>query len=97
VTLYLNEHWTLGGAAVFYWRQSLGDGIYDAGGNVVRASDGSSRSPYIGTQADVTLGWEPFAGVSTTLAYSAFVPERFIEDIGPPTVHFVALEAEVRF
>ena len=52
---------------VFYWRESLDDGIYDAGGNVVRPS-GRGRSRYIGTQADVVLGWEPVRWFAAEIA-----------------------------
>jgi hypothetical protein len=97
LTLHLDEHWTLEGAAVFYWRESLGDGIYDVGGNLVRPSD-RSRSRYIGTQADVVLGWEPVRWFTAELAYSVFVPGQFIAETGPSkTAHFVGLEAVVKF
>ncbi|HLM38794.1 MAG TPA: alginate export family protein [Microvirga sp.] len=97
LTLHLNDQWTLSGGAVFYWRESLGDGIYDTGGNIVRASD-VSRARYIGTQADLVLGWEPVRWFSAELAYSVFAPGEFIEDTGPfKTAHFVGFETAVKF
>jgi hypothetical protein len=97
ITFHLDDHWTLQGAAVLYWRDSLGDGIYDAGGSLVRSSDGS-RSRYIGTQADIVLGWQPTREFSAELEYSVFVPGQFIKDTGPArTAHFIGLEAEVKF
>jgi Alginate export len=97
LTLHLSVQWTLPGAAVFYWRDSLGDGIYDGGGNLVRAS-GASRSRHIGTQADVVLGWEPVRWVSAELAYSVFAPGQFIKDTGPSkTDHFVGFETVLKF
>jgi hypothetical protein len=97
LTLHLNDQWTLSGGAVFYWRESMGDGIYDTGGNIVRASDGS-RARYIGTQADVVLGWEPVRWFSAELAYSVFAPGEFIEDTGPSkTAQFVGFETAVKF
>jgi hypothetical protein len=51
--LDLGSGWSLSGAAVFYWRQSLGDGIYGLGLNLIRPANGS-RARYIGTQGDVT-------------------------------------------
>jgi hypothetical protein len=97
LTLQLDDQWTLTGAVVFYWRESLGDGIYDTGGGLVRASDDSSAR-YIGTQADVVLGWAPVRWFSAELAYSVFVPGQFIRDTGPSkTTHFVGLEASVKF
>ncbi|WP_165820310.1 alginate export family protein [Microvirga sp. KLBC 81] len=97
LTLHLNDQWTLSGAAVFYWRDSLGDGIYDTGGGLVRPS-GGSRSRYIGTQADVVLGWEPTRWFSAELAYSVFTPGQFIKDTGPSkTAHFVGFETVLKF
>jgi hypothetical protein len=97
VTLRLSEQWTLSGAGVFYWRESLGDGIYDTGGGLVRPSDGS-RARYIGSQADVVLAWEPVRWFSAELAYSVFAPGQFIKDTGPSkTAHFVGFETVVKF
>ncbi|WP_445504080.1 alginate export family protein [Microvirga sp. G4-2] len=97
LTLHLNDQWTLSGAAVFYWRESLGDGIYDNGGGLVRPSD-DSRARYIGTQADVVLGWEPTRWFSAELAYSVFVPGQFIKDTGPSkTAHFAGFETVLKF
>jgi hypothetical protein len=97
LTLHLNDQWTLSGAAVFYWRESLGDGIYDNGGGLVRPSD-NSRARYIGTQADLVLGWEPTRWFSAELAYSVFAAGQFVEDTGPSkTTHFVGFETVVKF
>ncbi|MET0426860.1 MAG: alginate export family protein [Microvirga sp.] len=97
LVLQLDDRWTLSAAAVFYWRESLGDGVYDTSGGLVRASDGSDAR-YIGTQADIVLGWAPTRWFSAELAYSAFVAGQFIEDTGPSrTTHFVGLEASVKF
>lgn len=97
LTLQLDKHWTLDLATVFYWRESLGDGIYGPGGDLVRPSD-NSRSRYIGTQADVILGWQPVPWFSAALSYSVFVPDQFIRDTGPSkTAHFVGVEAMLKF
>ena len=97
LSLRLSEQWTLQGAAVLYWRESLGDGVYNAAGNLVRPAGGSSAR-YIGTQADVALGWEPLRWLSLGATYSLFLPGPFIAETGPSqTVHFLALEALIRF
>jgi hypothetical protein len=94
----LGEGWYLRGAMVFYWRQSLGDGIYDNPGNLIRASDGS-RARYIGTQSELVLGWDtPVRGLTVEAAYSRFDPGPFIEETGPAEiVHFVGAEVQLRF
>lgn len=82
----------LSSAAVLYWRESLGDGVYAQSGAVLRPS-GGSRSRYIGTQAEVVLEWEANRYLSVVGAYSFFVPGAFIEDTGPAkTVQFVGAE-----
>ena len=85
------------GAAVFFWRESLGDGVYDNPGNLLRAS-GDSRARYIGSQTEVVLGWTPVRGIEIEVAYSEFEPGRFIEETGPSkTVRFVGAEIQLRF
>jgi hypothetical protein len=97
VGIDLGQGWSLRGAAVFYWRESLGDGVYDNPGNLIRASDGS-RARYIGTQGEVVLGWSPARGVEFEVAYAVFGPGRFIEETGSSkTVHFVGAEMQLRF
>ncbi len=97
LTLDLGSGWTLGTAAIFYWRQSLQDGVYGVAGNLLRPA-GGSRSRYIGTQADVVLGWEVSRHLSFEAAYSVFRPGSFIRDMGrAETVHFFGLEALWRY
>jgi hypothetical protein len=97
LTLHLNNQWTLSGGAVLYWRESLGDGIYGNGGNIVRSA-GGSRARYIGTQADLVLGWKPVRWFGAELAYSVFTPGKFIEDTGPSkTAQFVSFGTVVKF
>lgn len=93
----LGSGWSLGAAAVFYWRESLRDGVYGAPGNLLRSANGS-RARYIGTQADVVLGWEATRNLSFELAYSVFEPGQFVKDTGPSkTVHFVGWETIAKF
>lgn len=97
LTLDLGSGWTLGTAAIFYWRQSLQDGVYGISGNLLRPA-GASRARYIGTQADVVLGWEVSRDLSFEAAYSIFRPGSFIRDTGgADTVHFFGLEALWRY
>jgi Alginate export len=93
----LGYGWSLSGALVFYWRESLGDGVYGTAGNLLRPSR-DSRSRYIGTQADVVLGWEAARNLSFEMSYSIFEPGQFIKDTGPSkTVHFIGAETLFRF
>ncbi|QZO00454.1 alginate export family protein [Chenggangzhangella methanolivorans] len=65
--------WSLTGAAVFYWRQSLDDGVYGNPGNLIRPSAGS-RARYVGTQGEVVLGWEATTNVTLETSYALFEP-----------------------
>lgn len=93
----LGNGWSLRGEAVFFWRESLGDGIYGEAGNLIRASD-DSLARYIGAQGEVVLRWSPVRGVDIEAVYSVFDPGRFIEETGPAkTVRFIELEMQLRF
>ena len=93
----LRSGWSLSGAAVFYWRQSLDDGVYGSPGNLVRPA-GGSRARYVGTQAEVTLGWEASENISLETSYSQFRPGRFLDETVPgETVHFVGGEIQFRY
>jgi len=84
-------------AIAFYWRESLDDGTYGIGGNVVRADMGS-RSRYITTQIDVAAGWAATPTLSLYAAYSFLAPGQFIADTGPaPDVQFVGAHIQLRF
>jgi hypothetical protein len=95
--LQLGDGWSLGGAAVLYWRESTGDGIYDLGGNLIR-DDGESGARFIGTQAEVVLTYEYNRNLNASLSYSQFYPGSFIEDTGPSkTVDFLGAELQLQF
>jgi Alginate export len=89
--------WSLGGAAVWYWRESTGDGIYDVGGNVIR-DDGGSDERFIGTQGEVVLNYEFNRNLNAMVSYSRFYPGAFIDDTGPSKiVDFVGTEINLQF
>ena len=97
LTLDLGSGWSVAAAVIFYWRESLEDGVYGVAGNVLRPA-GESRERYIGTQGDVVLGWEVSRQLSFEVAYSVFRPGDFIRDTGrSDTVHFIGLEALWRY
>lgn len=96
VAVDLGSDLSVSSAVVFYWRESLGDGVYNLAGGLIRPSDGS-RSRYIGTQAEVVVDWVANRNLSFNGSYSFFVPGAFIEDTGPAkTVQFVGAEVLFR-
>lgn len=97
LSLDLGNGWSMSSAMIFYWRESLHDGVYGVTGNVLRSA-GASRSRYIGTQADLTLEWQVSRQLGFDVAYSMFRPGAFIKDTGhAATVHFIGLQALWRY
>jgi hypothetical protein len=97
VSLQVARNVSLGLAAMAYWRYSLGDGIYDIPGNVVRAP-GASRARFIGKQAEAILDWQATPELDLSASLSAFGPGAFIRQTGPAkTIGMFAIEANFRF
>ena len=93
----LDEARSLELGAVLYWRESTGDGLYDNGGNLLRASGGSSER-FVGTQLDAAVEWQLDRNVDLSLAASYFVADSFLDDTGPSeNVAFVSLELRFRY
>ncbi|MEH2539260.1 MULTISPECIES: alginate export family protein [unclassified Bradyrhizobium] len=97
VGVSLGSGWELHASAVFYWRESLGDGIYGTPGNLLRSA-GTSEARYIGTQFETVLSWQATRNTSMAVSYSLFEPGRFIQETGPAKlVHFFGTEIQFRF
>jgi hypothetical protein len=95
--LHLGQGWSLGVAGMFFWRESMGDGIYDLGGNLIR-DDGGSDARFIGSQGEVVLSYEFNRNLNAMLSYSRFFPGAFIDETGPSeTVDFVGTELNLQF
>ena len=92
LTLRLAPQCTAELGAVWYWRESTGDGVYDNGGNLLRGSDGSAER-FVGTQLDASLAFELHRSCDVTIAWSTFLPGAFLQDTGAAErVHFFAAE-----
>ena len=97
LALELERGWSLELGAVLYWRESEGDGLYDNGGNLLRASGGSSER-FAGTQLDATLAWQVDRHLDLSLSSSWFAAGAFLEDTGPSEdVAFASLELRFRY
>jgi hypothetical protein len=82
---------------VLYWRGSTGDGLYDNGGNLVRASGGSDE-PFVGTQLDASIGWQINRNLDVFLESSYFAAGSFLADTGDSEdVLFLSLELRFRY
>lgn len=65
-----------------FWRESTKDGVFNAGGGLLRAAGGSDES-YIGSELDLLLTWQIDRHTQAYLGYSYFWAGDFIEDTGP--------------
>ena len=83
--------------AVWYWRQTDDDGVFNNGGILVRG-DGGSDARFLGTQFDITVTFEVHRTFDVTAGWSVFEPGGFLEATGASeTVHFATVEMRFRF
>jgi hypothetical protein len=83
-------------AAVRFWRESRGDGIYDIPGGLIRPAGGSDAR-HIGDQLEISMGWQASTLLSFSASLSAFRPGAYIRDTGPArTIHMVGAEAMLK-
>jgi hypothetical protein len=84
-------------AGMAYWRYSIGDGVYDIPGNLIRAP-GSATARFVGKEAEATLAWQATPELELSTSLSAFAPGGFIRQTGPArTIAMLGLEANFRF
>jgi hypothetical protein len=87
----------LGAQALFHWRASLGDGIYNVPGLLVRTGAGS-RARRVGTQGSVSITWSPARTFDVKATYGLFDAGHFLEETGPArTTHFFGAQARFRY
>jgi Alginate export len=67
---------------VFFWRESLRDGVYDVAGNLVRAGAGTNAR-YIGSQPALTLEWEVDRHLTIVVDLECFLAGPFLRETGP--------------
>lgn len=77
----LSPQWTATLAAVLYWRESTGDGVYGVAGQLLEPGAGSDER-YIGTQIDVGVEYAPRSWFGASVGLSALFPGAFLDDRG---------------
>jgi hypothetical protein len=65
----------------FFWRESLGDGVYNLGGFPARPGVAGGR--YVGNSPALTVAWTPTQHVTVLASYVHFFPGSFFE-ANPP-------------
>jgi hypothetical protein len=79
--LYAGEKLTVSLDCDFFWRESLGDGVYTISGMPLRPGFGSAR--FVGTSPAITVVWNPTRHISLLASYVHFAPGPFFRD-NPP-------------
>jgi hypothetical protein len=82
---------------MFFWRESLNDGVYGPSGNLLRAA-GNSRERYVGTQVDFSIAYQVDPHWNIALEYGHFFTGNFLRQTGPSEdVDFVQVRTTYRF
>lgn len=82
LTLTVTKNVTFRAENHFFWRQNVGDGLYNAQGALLRAANGSD-APFIGSEIDLLLTWQIDRHTTASVGYSHFFTGEFIEQTGP--------------
>ena len=80
--LSLTEKLTFTADWNFFWRESLGDGIYSLSGRLLRPA-GNDLSRYIGNTPSMTLVWAASRHVTVLASYVHVFPGPFIQESPP--------------
>ncbi|MDX2114600.1 MAG: alginate export family protein [Planctomycetota bacterium] len=95
--LRLAEGLTFTAECYFFWRASEDDGIYTAGGGLLRAGT-EAAGRFIGVQPTATLSYRPDRRWHLLAQYGYLSPGSFIDDTGPSEdIHFVRVEVTFSF
>lgn len=93
----LGDGFTTSLTGILFFRQSLGDGTYGLGGNLLR-SPGGSDAHYIATQGELAFGWAPNPYLYVHLLMGALLPGQYIADTGPArTVYIITSHVQYSF
>jgi hypothetical protein len=79
--LYAGEKVTVSLDCDFFWRESLGDGVYSIGGVPLRPGIAGPR--YVGSSPAVTVVWNATRHLTVLASYVHFFPGPFFQD-NPP-------------
>ncbi len=91
------KNWTITPACIFFWRESLDDGIYRPPTTLIRSA-GTSRSRYVGTQPSIQVEWQINRHASWTANYTHFFAGQFLRDTQPAKdVNYITTWITYRF
>ena len=88
---------TLTTGVAFFWRESVGDGLYNVSLVPIRTGS-ASRASHVGTQITVELGWRAGPHVTYSATYTHFTSGAFLRETPPgENVRFVMTWLSYRF
>ena len=98
VTLHLGNDLLLVLDSDFFWRQSLGDGVYGLGVNLLRSAL-DNRDRYVGNQPSAGLYWQPSRHIGLAAAYTHFSAGPFLIHSASPAkdVDYAAVWTSYKF
>jgi hypothetical protein len=82
IDLRIRENLTVTIDSVFFWRESLNDGIYGIAINLVRSA-GTSQARFVGSQPSIQAEWQINRHLSLTGVVSHFFTGPFLKETGP--------------
>jgi hypothetical protein len=97
VAFTFTDRLTMSADIDFFWRYSTDDGLYGAGGQLLRSGAGSNAR-YIATQFEWIVDYELTENLALNASYSVMPAGPFIRETGrSDTIHFVGLEVLLVF
>jgi hypothetical protein len=92
VAFTFTDRLTMSADIDFFWRYSTDDGLYGAGGQLLRSGAGSNAR-YIATQFEWIVDYELTENLALNASYSVMPAGPFIRETGrSDTIHLVGLE-----
>jgi hypothetical protein len=67
---------------IFYWRQSLQDGVYNVPGTLIRAS-GNSNARFVGQRPGIEARWQVDRHIWAQADYGIFYAGKFLKETQP--------------
>jgi Alginate export len=67
---------------IFYWRQSLQDGVYSVPGTLIRAS-GNSNARFVGQRPGIETRWQVDRHIWAQADYGIFYAGKFLKETQP--------------
>lgn len=94
---HINKQLSLTLDCGFSWRESLGDGVYGVGGNLLRPGTGT-KARYVASQPSAVAEWRPQRHITVIAIYTHSSPGSFLRETGPAeSVNYVSVWLSYKF